>query len=112
MTKTTIFAALIAAGLLVACSKTEPQPNSANGNPQPGQASVDSAVQPVDYKKICDRLIPMAPESRKESFPTTCLVEYQTTIPSCQNASAVNNCFANIKEWGERLACMDSCVRK
>jgi hypothetical protein len=112
MTKTSIFAALIAAGLLLACSKTEPQPNSANGTSQPGQASVDSAVQPVDYKMICERLIPLAPDARKATFSTTCLAEYQKLLPSCQNASAVNDCYAKMKGWDERLACMDSCVRK
>ena len=41
----------------------------------------------------------------------TCEATYRSYLPACRNAAAVTECFANIKSWGERLACIDSCQR-
>lgn len=102
-----VIAVLVSMGLLLACSKSEPQSGSANSGP----ASVSPGGHPPDYKLICERLGALAPEARKVSISGNCVADYQKMLPSCQNASAVNNCYANMKEWGERLACLDSCVR-
>lgn len=111
MIKTSFFTAVIAAGLLVACSKTETQPNSANSGP-PVQEVVDSITQPLDYKLICERLIALAPAARQAGLAANCVADYKSMLPSCRNASAVNACYVNMKEWSGRLACLDSCVRK
>lgn len=112
MTKTGFMAAVIAAVFLVACSKTETQVDNAQSHPTPVQEIANPASQSPDYKLICERLIALAPEARKAGLSLNCVAEYQNMLPSCQNASAVNDCYANLKEWSGRLACLDSCVRK
>ncbi len=99
ITFTFLIAALV---LLAACSKNQP-------DAKPGTAAPDTAA--VDYKKICERMIPLSPEARRGVFAQTCEKSYQTLLPACRNAAAVNECFGNMKTWDERLACMDSCVR-
>lgn len=99
---------------LVACSKEEAQKPSANIPTiptLPTLAEVPGGAEP-DYKLICEKLIPLAPEARKVSLAATCIADYKQLLPACKNASAVNDCYANLKDWGGRMACLDSCVRK
>jgi hypothetical protein len=112
MIKTGLIAVVVAAGLLLACSKTETQPSSVNSSPPPVQEVVDSITQPLDYKLICERLIALVPEARQTALAANCVTDYQSMLPSCQNAFAVNACYSNMTEWSGRLACLDSCVRK
>lgn len=112
MTKTGFIAAVVVAGFLVACSKNETSSISANSTLLPAQESGNPASQAPDYKLICERLTALAPEARKGAFVESCVADYQKMLPSCQNASAVNTCYAKLKEWSGRLACFDSCVRK
>jgi len=105
-------ATVLAVGLLAACSKTETQVNAAVSYPTPVQAIANPSSLSLDYKLICERLIALAPEKRKDGLSVSCVTDYQTMLPSCQNAAVVNNCYANMKEWSGRLACLDSCVRK
>ena len=112
MTKAGSFVTVLAVVLLVACSKTETQLNAPVSNPTPVQEIANPSSQSPDYKLICERLIALAPEARKVGLSANCLADYQHMLPSCQNAAAVNDCYANMKEWSGRLACLDSCVRK
>lgn len=91
---------LLTAALVTACSKTAPDTQAA------------AQAMPVNHKKICERMVALAPPARKESFTQiSCEASYQQMMPACRNAAAVNDCFTNMKAWEERLACMDSCVR-
>ena len=65
----------------------------------------------VDYRKICSYLVPLSPAERRDTFAQACESTYRSYLPACQNAAAVTDCFANIKSWGERMACIDSCKR-
>ncbi|MDI1247199.1 MAG: hypothetical protein PSV24_17535 [Rhodoferax sp.] len=112
MIKKCVVAAVVLAGLLVACSKTETQVNAATSGPKLAQDSASPEAQSLDYKLICERLTGLAPETRKAALAVNCVTEYQNMLPSCQNAPVVNTCYANLKEWSGRLACLDSCVRK
>lgn len=96
---------------LVACSKEEAPKPSPNIASLPTMAEVPGGQEP-DYKLICEKLIPLAPDARRATFAATCLAEYKQMFPACKNASAVNDCYANLKDWSGRLACLDSCVRK
>jgi hypothetical protein len=98
MNKVVLF--LLAFALVCACSRTEP-----------AAKAIDSQAEakPVDYIKICEHLIPLAPESRKETFTKKCVASYQAYLPACRNAEAVNHCFSSLKSWDGRLACLDSC---
>ncbi|MFA7269163.1 MAG: hypothetical protein WC073_07460 [Sterolibacterium sp.] len=104
---------LLAAGLsfVAACSKTESDAKPIAAEPAAKQAMSGQQAMPLDYQKICERLIQLAPEARKGSLPQTCEKGYREVMPACRNAAAVNECFANMKVWDERLACLDSCVR-
>lgn len=102
MNKAVLILLVLAMSCVAACSKTEPAAKA------PGS---EAEAIPVDYKQICEHLIPMAPEARKASFAQTCTASYQSVLPACRNAAAVNDCFVNLKSWDGRLACMDSCVR-
>lgn len=93
---------LAALALVAACSKNEPAVQPAKTVPE---------AKSVDYKKICERMIPLSPEARRGTFAQTCEANYQTLLPDCRNAAAVTDCFVNMKAWDERLACMDSCER-
>lgn len=106
-----IAAIVLTAGLVVACSKSETQLQSVNSS-QPIPVGEVSGLSAPNYQLICERLITLAPEKRKAALADSCVTEYQHMLPSCQNASAVNNCYASMKDWGERLVCLDSCVRK
>ena len=112
MTKTGLMTAAVAVVLLVACSKTDTQLHVATSNPAPVLESANPSSLAPDYKLICERLIALAPEARKDGLSANCVAQYQHMLPSCQNAVAVNECYANMKEWSGRLACLDSCVRK
>lgn len=70
-----------------------------------------AAASQVDYKKICDHLVPLSPQERRDSFANSCESTYQSYLPACRNAAAVTDCFTKMKAWGERLACIDSCQR-
>ena len=121
MTKIGIIVATLAVALVAACSKPETPPNpTSNSTPTSATTAATTATatataatdtHAIDYKKICGRLQAVAPESRQASLLRSCEKDYQTLLPSCQNAAAVTDCFTNIKTWDERLACLDSCVR-
>ena len=112
MTNAGFIATVLIVGLLFACSKTEKEVNAASSNPKPAQDIANSTSQSLDYKLICERLTALAPDKRKDALSVSCVADYQHMLPSCQNVAAVNECYANMKEWSERLACLDSCVRK
>lgn len=112
MTRASSIAAVVAAVLIAACSKTETQANVGNSNAPPTLESANLTAQSLDYKMICERLMTLAPEARKGLLAGSCMADYQKMLPSCQNTSAVNTCYANLKEWSGRLTCLDSCVRK
>ncbi|MFA7280756.1 MAG: hypothetical protein WC100_11735 [Sterolibacterium sp.] len=96
---------LLVIAISVACSKTEP-------TAKPGPAETGSGSNAVDYKAICERLVSLVPASRQATFTQqSCLANYQSLLPTCSNAAAVNDCFVKLKSWDGRLACMDSCVR-
>ena len=107
MNKAVLILLAVAITCVTACSKTEPQAKA----PEAKLVASDAAAQPLDYKKICEHLVPLAPESRKASFTLECVASYQSYLPACRNAAAVNDCFVNLKSWAGRLACLDSCVR-
>lgn len=92
---------VLAIATAVACSKTEPAATT---------VAASGDAKPVDYEKICGRLIELAPAERKGSFTTECVRNYKAYLPACSNADAVNQCFANLKSWADRLACIDSCT--
>ena len=100
--KEAVLILLVAATLVTACSKSAPPAASAKNEAETTQ---------VDYKKICERLIPLAPEARRATFTLSCESDYRTVLPACRNAAAVNACFSGLKSWDGRLACMDSCER-
>ena len=75
-----------------ACSKSEPE------------------AKPVDYRKLCDHLVPLFPETGRESFTQTCEANYRRDLPACRNAAIVADCFMNIKSWEERQPCAALCV--
>ncbi len=102
MKKTGLFLMVVAIGFLAACSKSSLEAASA-----PSQ----SGAMQVDYKKICQHLVPLAAAEKRGSFAATCEASYRSYLPSCSNATAVNDCFTNIKSWDERLGCLDSCKR-
>ncbi|MCX7162087.1 MAG: hypothetical protein NT083_03425 [Rhodocyclales bacterium] len=95
---------LLVAGisLATACSRSQPEATSGSAGAGPTQP---------DYKKICQHLAPLATAEKKDAFAGTCEETYRRYLPSCSNAAAVTDCFANIKSWDERLACLDSCKR-
>ena len=96
---------LLVIAISVACSKTEP-------TALPTPIETGSGSSSVDYKAICERLVSLAPASRQATFTQqSCLANYQSLLPACSNAAAVNDCFVKLKSWDGRLACMDSCVR-
>ncbi len=97
-----LFLMAVAIGFLAACSKSSPEAASA-----PSQ----SGAMQADYKKICQHLVPLAAVEKRDSFAASCEASYRSYLPSCSNAAAVTDCFANIKSWDERLACLDSCKR-
>jgi hypothetical protein len=96
---------LLVIAISVACSKTEP-------TAIPTAAETAAVSSSVDYQAICERLVSLAPASRQATFSQqSCLANYQSLLPACSNAAAVNDCFVKLKSWDGRLACMDSCVR-
>lgn len=68
-------------------------------------------AKPVDYQKLCGHLIPLFPESGRESFAQTCEASYRRDLPTCRNASAVVDCFMDLKSWDGRTACANLCTR-
>ena len=102
MKKTALILLVATMSIVAACSKTEPQANP---------VKKEAEAQQVDYKTICEHLIPLSPESRRASFTKACEENYRNLLPACRNAAAVNACFSDLKSWDGRLACMDSCVR-
>ncbi len=93
---------VVGISLATACSRSQSEATSGNAGAGPTQP---------DYKKICQHLVPLATAEKKDSFAGTCEETYRRYLPSCSNAAAVTECFGNIKSWGERLACLDSCKR-
>ena len=102
MKKSAIVLMVVAVSIVAACSNSST--DTASGNAGAG------ALQ-ADYGKICGYLVPLSPADRRDSFAKTCESTYRSYLPACQNAAAVTDCFANIKTWDERLACIDSCKR-
>lgn len=97
---------------IAGCSKTEPNVAAPEAKTTEAKTTAGGAeAKPVDYDKICERLVPLAPAERKEDFAKGCVASYKVYLPACRNADAVNACFAKLKNWSERLACMDSCEK-
>ena len=105
MNKAALLLLVVVMPFLAACSKTEPEVKAVPA------VQVEAEAKPVDYQAICGHLVPLAPESRRVAFTQSCVANYQSLLPACRNAAAVNDCFSKLKSWDGRLACMDSCVR-
>lgn len=103
MKRAVFFLLVVAVFFAAACSKSSPEAVS---------GKTEAAATQVDFKKICERLVPLALEAHRETFAqTTCEAKYQGYLQACRNGAAVTECFLKIKSWDERLACIDSCVR-
>lgn len=113
MKRTTLFLLVVAVSLAAACSKSPPEATA--GKPEAAAAAAgktETAATQADYKKICERLVPLALEAHRESLTqANCETKYQSYLHTCRNGAALTDCFMKIKSWDERLACIDSCVR-
>ena len=100
MKKASFILLVAAISLVAACSKFSSEATS---------AKTEAGSTQVDYKKICEHLVQIAPE---KAGGLTCESKYRSYLPSCRNAEAVTECYLKIKSWDERLACFDSCERE
>lgn len=105
MKKSLIVLLVAAVSFTAACSKS---PSSPEATP----AKTETGSTQVDYKKICEHLVAIAPEAKKSELSQSCEAKYRNYLPSCRNAEAVTNCYLNLKSLEERVTCFDSCVRE
>ena len=101
---------LALAALAAACSQPDTSSSAAAASPA-SPASAAASGQPVDYAKLCDKLVALAPAERKVNLRMTCTSDYEKMLPACTNPDAVNSCYAKLNSWDERLSCLDSCQR-
>ncbi|MCK9387722.1 MAG: hypothetical protein M0Q22_04930 [Sulfuritalea sp.] len=111
MKKSVFVLLVVAISFATACSQSSSESKSGKIEVAAASGKTDAEAMQVDYKKVCERLIPLSPEARRDSFSKTCESTYQKYLPSCRNSSTVTECYMKIKSWDERLACFDVCVR-
>ena len=107
---------LALAALAAACSQPDTSSSAAAASPASpasaaSAASATASGQALNYSKLCENLVALAPAERKVNLRMTCTSDYEKMLPACTNADAVNSCYANMKSWDDRLACLDSCQK-